>query len=99
MKLKSLSVGNVMVLRRGALLSVFIASLLLSAGAASAQTGQQRIDAVSAHMKRLQKVSANLPAAAKARLSTGAQHLLHMARKWDEIGPQLSQSVTLSAPL
>ena len=79
--------------------SLFIAILLLSAGVASAQTGQERLDAVSAHMQRIQNLSARLPASAKMRLSSGAQHLLYMAGKWDEIGPQLSGSIALNTPL
>jgi hypothetical protein len=87
-------------LRRGALLPVFIASLLLGAGAASAQTLQQRLDATSAHMKRFQELSARLSASQKGKLSSSAQHLLRAAAQWDEMQQTITRSAaSLNAPL
>jgi hypothetical protein len=76
------------------------ASLLLIPWAASAQTVQQRLDAVSSHMKQLQDFAARLPADARAKLSAGAQHQLRMAADWDRIAPPLTRpSNILNSPL
>jgi hypothetical protein len=70
-----------------------LAIVLLIAGAASAQTTmRERLDATSAHMKRLQSISARLPADAQDKLSAGAQHLLHMAQQWDQIEQAVSRA-------
>jgi hypothetical protein len=86
--------------RRAALLLLVTASLLLTPWAASAQTVQQRLDAVSGHMKRLQDFSARLPTSAKEKLSSSAQHLLRAAARWDEMQQLLSRNGTiLNTPL
>jgi hypothetical protein len=79
---------------RAALLLLVTVSLLLTPWAASAQTVQQRLDAVSAHMKQFQDLSARLPDSAKAKLSSSAQHLLRAAARWDELQQVLSRSGT-----
>lgn len=85
---------------RAALLLLVTASLLLTPGVVSAQTLQQRVDAISAHMKQLQDFSAKLPVDARAKLSAGAQHLLRTAAHFDELQQTLSRSgATLNTPL
>jgi hypothetical protein len=93
MKRVLLQWGRVATLRGAALLLVYTASLLMTAGAASAQTVQQRLDAVTAHMKQLQALSARLPASAKEKLSSGTQHMLLMAGRWDELQPMITRNV------
>src|SRR6266849_3602265 len=86
--------------RRAALLLLVTAGLLLTPWAASAQTVQQRLDAVSAHMKHFQDLSARLSASEKNKLSSSAQHLLRTAAQWDELQQVLSRNgTTLNAPL
>jgi hypothetical protein len=82
---------NKKLLRRAAHLFAFLASQLMVAGAVSAETVQQRLDAVSAHMKQFQNVSARLPAAEQSKLSSSAQHLLRAAARWDELQQVLSR--------
>jgi hypothetical protein len=91
---------NKKLLRSAAHLFALIASLLMVAGAVLAETVQQRLDAVSARMKQFQNVSAHLPAAEQSKLSSGAQHLLRTAARWDELQPLLTRSgATLGASL
>jgi hypothetical protein len=86
--------------RRAALLLLVTASLLLTPWAASAQTVQQRLDVVSAHMKQFKALSARLSASDKNKLSSSAQHLLRTAAQWDEMQQILSRSgTTLNTPL
>jgi hypothetical protein len=86
--------------RRAALLLLVTASLLLTPWAASAQTVQQRLDAVSAHMKQFQDLSARLSASEKSKLSSSAQHLLRTAAHWDDLQQILSKGgTTLNTPL
>lgn len=86
--------------RRAAVLLLGMANLLLIPWTASAQTLQQRLDATSAHMKRFQALSAKLSASEKAKLSSGAQHLLYMAAQWDQMEPHLTRNAaTLNSPL
>ena len=99
MKRTSSQWGRAASLGGGVLRSLFMASLLLIAGTAWAQTVQQRLDAVSAHLKQLQSLSARLPADSKAKLSSGAQHLLRAAARLDELQQVLTHSGTLNAPL
>jgi hypothetical protein len=88
------------VLGPGALLSFCMASLGPAAGMASAQTLQERLDAVSAHMKHFRDLSARLDDSSRLKLSSSAQHLLRMAATWDQIQPLLSRSAgSLNAPL
>jgi hypothetical protein len=70
------------------------ATLLTTAGAASAQTGQGRIDALAAHLKQIQEVAWEMPSSARERLSSGAQHLLRLAAIADngELSSDLAQS-------
>jgi hypothetical protein len=85
---------------RGALLAVSVAGLLLGTASARAQTVQQRLDATSANMKRLQNLVAKLPATQKNKLSSGAQHMLYVAEHWDETTTVLApRGAVLSAPL
>lgn len=85
---------------RSALLAVSVAGLLLGTASARAQTVQQRLDATSAHMKRLQDLAAKLPAGQKSKLSTGAQHMLYVAEHWDETTTVLApRGAALNAPL
>jgi hypothetical protein len=75
-------------------------SVLMGTGTIAAQTAQQRMDAVSAHLKQLQSLSAQLPARSKDQLSTGTQHMLAIADHWNQLAPQLVRNVaSLSAPL
>jgi hypothetical protein len=71
-------------LLRVPVLSVFT-SLMLIVGTASAQTVQQRLDAVSAHLKQLKGLAARMPAGAKEKLSASAQHQLRLALQWDQM--------------
>jgi hypothetical protein len=91
---------NKKLLRRATHLFAFIASLLMVVGAVSAETVQQRLDGVSARMKQFQNVSAHLPAAEQSKLSSGAQHLLRTAARWDELQQLLTRNgATLGASL
>jgi len=84
---------------RAALLPMLIAGLL-GTEAASAQTMQQRLHAVSAHMAQLQSFAAKLSSSQKGKLSSGAQHLLHAADHWDEMAAPITRSAaTLNSPL
>jgi hypothetical protein len=86
--------------RRAALLLLVTVSLLLTPWAASAQTLQQRLDVVSAHMKHFQDLSARLSASDKNKLSSSAQHLLYTAAHWDEMQQMLSRNpAALNTPV
>jgi hypothetical protein len=86
--------------RRAAVLMLGMASLLSMPWTAGAQSVQQRLDATAAHLKQLQDLSAKLPASARDKLSSSAQHLLRVAGEWDKIGPQLARSAaTLNSSL
>jgi hypothetical protein len=81
-------------MRCTALLLLCGATQLLTAGAVSAQTMQDRKDALSAHLKQLQEVTSVMPKAAREKLSSGAQHVLQLAAAADsgELQSDLTQS-------
>jgi hypothetical protein len=84
---------------RAALLPLVIVCLA-GAQAASAQTLQQRLDAVSAHMTQLQNFVAKLPASERGKLSSGTQHQLYTAQQWDQMTAPITRSgAALNAPL
>jgi hypothetical protein len=100
MKRISLPSGRRAIFRCATLSFVCVAGLLLTAGTASAQTLQQRLDATSAHMKHFQDLSARLSASTKGKLSSSAQHLLRAAEHWDEMQQALTRNTaSLHAPL
>jgi hypothetical protein len=74
---------------------MFIAGLLAGPGTASAQTAQERLDAISAQMKHLRDFSAKLPPGAREKLSAGTQHMLRMADMWDKLAPQMAQAAAI----
>jgi hypothetical protein len=69
-------------------------SVLMGTGTISAQTVQQRLDAVSAHLKQLQSLSAQMPAKSKDQLSAGTQHMLAIADHWNQLAPQLARNAS-----
>jgi hypothetical protein len=75
-------------------LMVCATALLTTAGAAWAQTGQGRIDVLTAHLKQIQDVASDMPSAAREKLSSGAQHLLRLAASADngELQSDMAQS-------
>jgi hypothetical protein len=85
-------------LRRVPLLFVVTATLLLIAGGSSAQTVQQRLDTVTAHLKQVKDIAGRMPAGAKEKLSAGAQHQLRLALQWDQTLPGVN-SATRNTPL
>jgi len=91
--MKRLSIGSGSI-RCAAHLLVCVATLLITAGAASAQTGQERMDALTAHLKQIQDIASGMPSAARAKLSSGAQHLLRLAASADngELQSDIAQS-------
>jgi PPE-repeat protein len=66
----------------------------MGTGTISAQTVQQRLDAVSAHLKQLQSLSAQMPAKSKDQLSAGTQHMLAIADHWNQLAPQLARNAS-----
>lgn len=91
--MKRLSIGSGSI-RFAAPLLVYAVILLTTAGAAPAQTGQGRMDALTAHLKQIQDVASGMPSAARAKLSSGAQNLLRLAELADngELQGNISQS-------
>jgi hypothetical protein len=73
---------------------VCVATLLTTVGAARAQTGQGRTDVLAAHLKQIQVVASDIPDSARAKLSSGAQHLLRLAASADngELLSEIAQS-------
>jgi len=80
--MKRLSIGSGSI-RFAVPLLVYVATLLTTAGAASAQTDQDRLDALTAQLKQIQQMASQMPRTMRAKLSSGAQNLLRLAESAD----------------
>lgn len=87
-------VRRFLVVQRRAILRLLVAaSVLLTPWVASAQTAQQRLDAFSAHLKRIHNAASRMPPSARAKLSSSTQHLLLLAARFnDDLITALAQS-------